>query len=72
MLKCFKNEKLWCCDGNRQEDHNCKEDPRTGCIWSGKGHEAAERCKGYIPEYEGRGTGYLLRRKGKGRHRQRS
>ena len=48
MLKCFKNEKLWCVVGgavamvDRQEDRHCKEDPSAGCFRSGKGHEAAE------------------------------
>ena len=76
MLKCFKNEKLWYAVGGAAAMVIGKKiitaKKTRELAGSGKGHEAAERCKGYIPEYEGRGTGYLLRCKGKGRHRQRS
>ena len=56
MLKCFKNEKLWCVVGGAvamvigktpqffilKAFQHCKEDPSAGCFRSGKGHEAAE------------------------------
>ena len=64
MLKCFKNEKLWCVVGGAVAMVIGKK-----IVTAKKTRQlAVSGLAGCLPEYEGRSTGYLLRCQGTGRY----